>query len=267
MKSAPKNAVILAAGRGSRLRPLTDLTPKPLVKVNGTPIIHNALRNLEAAGVQEVTIVVGYRMDAIQCSCGNRFGNLEISYVESSVFDKTGTAYSLWLARERLLAGDIYLLEGDVFFELDALRYIEMGEAENVAAVAPFGWSMEGSAVVLAENGYITEVRMKQTGADLSDGSPALFKTMNLIRFSCNDLRETIVPYLDDLIAGGAVKSYTEELLSDLIRNKDLQIAAAICDDVRWCEIDNEDDLRIAEAMFLGVPSRSQSCPQMPTHP
>lgn len=155
------------------------------------------------------------------------------------------------MARDALLTGDIYLLEGDVFFELDALRYLDMEEAENVAAVAPFDRSMEGSAVVLTENGYIAEVRMKQTAANLIDGSPRLFKTMNLIRFSGNDLRETIVPRLDDLIGSGAVNSYIEELLSDLVQKKALWIGAARCDDVRWYEIDNEDDLRIAEAMFL----------------
>ncbi|MDK1378133.1 MULTISPECIES: phosphocholine cytidylyltransferase family protein [unclassified Sinorhizobium] len=251
MTNAPKTAVILAAGCGSRLRPLTDLRPKPLVEVNGTPILHNALRNLEAVGVKDVTIVVGYRKDDIKYSCGNHFGNLEINYVESSVFDKTGSAYSLWLARHALLTGDIYLLEGDVFFELDALHYLGTIGAENVAAVAPFDPSMEGSAVVLTENDYIAEVRMKQTAANLIDGSPQLFKTMNLIRFSGTDLRETIVPHLDHLIGCGAVKSYTEELLSDLVQIKDLRIAAARCDGVRWYEIDNEDDLRIAEAMFL----------------
>ncbi|APO70309.1 nucleotidyltransferase protein (plasmid) [Rhizobium gallicum] len=250
MTNAPKKAVILAAGCGSRLRPLTDLRPKPLVEVNGTPILHNALRNLEAVGVEEVTIVVGYRKDAIQYSCGNHFGKLEINYAESPVFDKTGNAYSLWLARDTLLTGDIYLLEGDVFFELDALRYLDMEEAENVAAVAPFDRSMEGSAVVVTENGYIAEVRMNQTAANLIDGSPRLFKTMNLIRLSGNDLRETIVPRLDDLIGSGAVNSYTEDLLSDLVQKKALWIAAARCDDVRWYEIDNEDDLRVAEAMF-----------------
>lgn len=72
----PKRAVILAAGFGSRLRPLTDLRPKPLVEVNGVPILHNALRNLEAVGVEDVTIVVGYRKDAIQYACGSRFGRL-----------------------------------------------------------------------------------------------------------------------------------------------------------------------------------------------
>ncbi|RVM17894.1 sugar phosphate nucleotidyltransferase [Sinorhizobium meliloti] len=253
--SAPKKAVILAAGFGSRLRPLTDLRPKPLVEVNGTPILHNALRNLEAVGVQEVTIVVGYRKDAIQYACGGRFGGIEINYVESSVFDRTGSAYSLWLARETLLSGDCYLLEGDVFFEEDALRYLIVGDAANVAAVAPFDRSMEGSAVLLSGDGFISEVRLKQTAAKLVPEGPPLFKTMNLIRFSGADLRSMIVPALNDLIGSGATRAYTEELLAHLIDQRGLQLAAVRCDDLKWYEIDSEEDLRIAERMFqLGLP-------------
>lgn len=112
----PKKAVILAAGVGSRLRPLTNLRPNPLIEVNGTPILHNALRKLGAVGVEEVTIVVGYRKDAIQYAFGSRFGQLELNYVESTVFDRTDTAYSLWLARDALRSDDCYLLEDDAFF-------------------------------------------------------------------------------------------------------------------------------------------------------
>ena len=245
-----KKAVILAAGFGSRLRPLTDLRPKPLVEVNGTPILHNALRNLETVGVEDVTIVVGYRKDAIQYACGTRFGNLDITYVESSVFDRTGSAYSLWLARHFLLTGDIYLLEGDVFFELDALDYLRTADAANVAAVAPFTPTMEGSAVVLNDDGCIAEVRMKQTAANLATGQQQMFKTMNLLRFSCEDLRELLVPHLDELIGIGAVKTYIEELLANLIAREGFKLAAVRCDDLKWYEIDDEDDLRVAERIF-----------------
>ncbi|WP_283806154.1 sugar phosphate nucleotidyltransferase [Bradyrhizobium sp. Rc3b] len=54
--NAPKHAIILAAGAGSRLRPLTDLNPKPLVQVHGIPILQNALHNLERVGVEQATI-------------------------------------------------------------------------------------------------------------------------------------------------------------------------------------------------------------------
>lgn len=248
--AAPKKAVILAAGFGSRLRPLTDLRPKPLVEVNGTPILHNALRNLEAVGVEEATIVIGYRKDAIQYACGSLFGGLKINYVESVVFDRTGSAYSLWLARDALLSGDCYLLEGDVFFEEDALRYLMMSDAANTAAVAPFDPSMEGSAAILSSDGFISEVRLKQTAASLASGGPPLFKMMNLIRFSGADLRTKIVPVLGDIIGSGATKAYTEELLGILIERNGLQLAAARCDDLRWYEIDSEEDLRAAERIF-----------------
>ncbi|TSE03665.1 phosphocholine cytidylyltransferase family protein [Mesorhizobium intechi] len=259
---APRKAVILAAGFGSRLRPLTDLRPKPLVEVNGTPILHNALRNLEAVGVEKVTIVVGYRKDAIQYACGSRFGRLEINYVESTVFDRTGSAYSLWLARDALLTGDCYLLEGDVFFEEDALRYLSFDNAVDVAAVAPFDSTMQGSAVLLSETGFISGFRMRQTAANLSETGPKLFKTMNLLRFAAATLSETIVPALDDIIGSGAIKAYTEELLAYLVERRGLQLAAVRCDGLRWQEIDNAEDLRVAETIFARAcrPSAARPC-------
>ncbi|UPK05843.1 phosphocholine cytidylyltransferase family protein [Bradyrhizobium sp. 170] len=251
--NAPRRAVILAAGLGSRLRPLTDLRPKPLVTVNGTPIIHNALRNLESVGVEEVTIVVGYRKDAIQYACGSRFGELEIKYVESTVFDRTGSAHSLWLARDTLLSGDCFLLEGDVFFEEDALRYLLFGEATDVAAVAPFNALMQGSAVLLSDRGFISAFRMKQTSATLNADGPRLFKTLNVLRLSATTLRAMIVPALDDIIGSGATQAYTEELFAYLVEKRGLQLATARCDDLRWYEIDSAEDLRIAERIFAGA--------------
>lgn len=250
MTDAPKNAIILAAGCGSRLRPLTDLRPKSLVEVNGTSILHNALHNLESVGVQEVTIVVGYRKDAIQYACGSNFGELRIKYVESTVFDRTGSAYSLWLARDALLSGDCFLLEGDVFFEEDALRHLMVCRGTDVAAVVPFDDSMEGSAVLLSQNGFISGFRLKQTAANLVADGPKLFKTMNLLRLSAPTLKATIVPTLDDIITAGARQTYTEELLGYLIARRGLQLAAAQCDGLSWYEIDNADDLEIAERIF-----------------
>lgn len=249
----PRQAVILAAGLGSRLRPLTDMRPKPLVEVHGVSIIHNALRNLEAVGIRSATIVVGYRKDAIEYACGARFGGIDITYVESSVFDRTGSAYSLWLAREALLQGDILLLEGDVFFELRALKWLLAHGSGDVAAIATFDDTMEGSAVVLDPDGIITEIRMKQSAASLN-GGPSLFKTMNLFRLSADTLRSVLAPALDELIRSGATAVYTEQLLAHLIHDRGLRMAAACCDGFRWYEIDSEADLRMAEGIFASAP-------------
>ena len=250
MLETPTEAVILAAGMGSRLRPLTDTRPKPLVEVNGVPIIHNALRQLGAAGIRRATIVVGYRKDAIEYACGHEFEGVAIDYVASSVFDRTGSAYSLWLARDALLRGAVLLLEGDVFFEGEVLRRLLLSQATNCAALAPFAAEMEGSAVTLADTGLIVEVRTSQTAANLAASPSPLFKTMNLFRFGAEALRMALVPALDRLVSEGATKVYTEQLLGQLIANQGLRVAAVRCDDCRWYEIDSQDDLKIAEAMF-----------------
>lgn len=89
-----------------------------------------------------------------------------------------------------------------------------------------------------------------QTAANLVADGPKLFKTMNLLRLSAPTLKATIVPTLDDIIAAGARQTYTEELLSYLIERRGLQLAAARCDGLSWYEIDNADDLEIAERIF-----------------
>ncbi|QOZ36352.1 phosphocholine cytidylyltransferase family protein [Bradyrhizobium sp. CCBAU 53421] len=248
--NAPKKAVILAAGMGSRLRPLTDLRPKPLVEVNGVPILHNALRNLREVGVVEATIVVGYRKDAIQYACDRRYANMDINYIENAAFERTGSAYSLWLARDCLLSTDCYLLEGDVFFEKDVLGQLMIEQATDAAAVAPFTAMMEGSAVVLSDSGLISAIHVKQTSASLASAAAPLFKTINVLRFAASTLRSTIVPALDEIIGSGATRSYTEELLAFLIERRGLQLAAVRCDDLKWYEIDTAGDLEIAERIF-----------------
>ncbi len=249
MQNAPVRAVILAAGLGSRLRPLTDDRPKPLVPVQGKPIIHNALISLARSGVREATVVIGYRGEAIRRSCGASFAGVAMRYVESSVFDRTGSAYSLWLAREALLQGDTLLLEGDVFFEPAVLEQLVASGAGDVAAVAPFDATMEGSAVTLSPAGLVREVRMKRTAADLSRGE-ALFKTMNLFRIAGTSLAECVVPALDRLVWAGATRAYLEEVLADLIAEGELKLRAVDCGGLKWSEIDSEADLRSAEAMF-----------------
>jgi NDP-sugar pyrophosphorylase family protein len=249
MPDTPNHAIILAAGLGSRLRPLTDTRPKPLVEVHGTPILHNALSNLASLGVAETTIVVGYRKDDIKRSCGRSFDGMRISYVESAEFERTGSAYSLWLARETLLDGDLFLLEGDVFFELSALARL-LDHEGDVAALDVFDEMMSGSAVTLAEDGHVREFRMNQSIADLS--AEPLYKTINLFRFSKHTLREHLVPRLDHLFASGGSKAYVEQVLASLIADRELTIKGVLCDDLRWFEIDSTADLCVAERIFRG---------------
>jgi NDP-sugar pyrophosphorylase family protein len=245
--SVPERAVILAAGLGSRLRPFTDDRPKPLVEVRGVPILHNALRNLSAAGVKETTLVVGYRREAIKRCCGDTFEGMRIVYVDSDAFDRTGSAYSLWLASSTLLKGDTLLLEGDVFFDLALLRRV-LSMRGDVAAVDLFDHGVTGSAALLATDGGVVEFRMNQSIATAA--IEPMFKTVNVYRFTAQTLSEVIVPALERVIEDGERKCYVEQVLARLIESGALKLASALCISARWFEIDNEADLRRAEQIF-----------------
>ncbi|WP_316166905.1 MULTISPECIES: phosphocholine cytidylyltransferase family protein [unclassified Bradyrhizobium] len=245
----PARAVILAAGLGSRLRPLTNDLPKPLVRVNGVPILQNTLAALSRSGIRQATLVVGYRKELIIDAFGDRFGQLELSYVDSMDYASTGSAHSLWLARAALLQGDVVLIEGDVFFEPAVLRRLLAEPSGDVAAVAPFDEEMAGSAVTLSPSGMIDEILLRQTAADSAPSRP-LCKLLNIYRLSEASMKDQIVPALQRSAASGSSAAYVEEIISLLVRREGLQIAACNCGDLKWYEIDDASDLRRAEAIF-----------------
>ena len=106
-------AVILAAGMGTRLRPLTMSFPKCLVPVNSKPILEHQLEALLTAGVRDVILVVGYLSELVSGNYGIRYGDMNIHYVQNHMYDRTNNIYSLWLARQHL-DNQVLLLEGDL---------------------------------------------------------------------------------------------------------------------------------------------------------
>jgi NDP-sugar pyrophosphorylase family protein len=245
-----RHAIILAAGQGSRLQPYTNDRPKPLVAVNGVPILINALNNLIAAGVEEVTIVVGYRHGDIRSLVGDQFDTMAVRYVYSSDFATTGSAWSLWLAAEALAAHDVFLLEGDVVFEPALLSRIADHPARNVTAVASFQPFMQGSAALIGPDNTITSVRTGLTGADLRPDGPALYKTVNISRLSREMSEGVLLPFLGACAETGERDLFVEQVLQRLTERDALDLVAARCDDLKWFEVDSPEDLAEAAAIF-----------------
>jgi choline kinase len=249
----PAHAVILAAGLGFRRRTLIGQRPKPLVRVHGVPVLHNALRALAGIGVEAATIVVGYRKESVRSACGSRFAGIDLRYVESATVDRTGSAYSLWLAREALLQGEVVLLDGNVFFEAALLDRLIGSAAGDVTAVARFDATMSGSAATISADGAIHHMLMERTAADLGRGD-RLYKTINLFRFTAETLRRELVPALDEAVGSGALTAHVEHVLTYLAGERGLRLAAADCSDLNWAVIDSEADLHMAEAIFAAEP-------------
>jgi choline kinase len=109
--------IILAAGIASRLRPLTDHTPKCLLKVGEKNILELTIENLLATNNSDIIIVTGYLSDQIKGFVMERFPGLNVTYIHNKLYASTNNIYSLWLAKEAVLGDDMMMMDSDIVFD------------------------------------------------------------------------------------------------------------------------------------------------------
>lgn len=115
-------AVVLAAGEGTRLRPLTDDTPKGLVEVAGRPILTHCFTRLAALSIDEIVVVVGYRADQIIDHYGRTFGEIPLTFVQQP--ERRGVADALLAASDHV-SGTFALMHGDYLFGVELAELID----------------------------------------------------------------------------------------------------------------------------------------------
>ncbi len=241
-------AVILAAGQGTRLRPITDHCPKCLVEVQGKPILQYQLEALCAAGVRECAIVVGYRAAQVRNFFGARFRDVAITYVENEIFDSTNNIYSLWLARQEI-TGNVLLLEGDLIFEPGLLTDLFEAPHENTAVVDRFEPGMSGT-VILAHGDVASAMVLKRDQPAGFDYGSAL-KTVNIYKFSFQAFSDELMPTIGDYVDRSLTDHYYEIAIARAIARGAIQLHVLRTGHRSWTEVDTEDDLRKAEAMSM----------------
>ena len=182
--------LILAAGMGTRLDPLTRTRPKCMVHVAGRPIMEYQLDSLRKAGVKDCAIVVGYMADSVRGHFGSSYRGVSLSYVENTIYAETNNLYSLWLAKAKL-NDDLLLLEGDLVFDDQIIRKLVQTDEQNVAIVDRFRSHMDGT-VILASRGVADSMVLKADQGPEFDYGPAL-KTVNIYRLSRESLMDAIV--------------------------------------------------------------------------
>jgi len=247
--SGVRRAVILAAGKGTRLQPLTEDMPKCLVEVGGQALLERALHALATNGVSEAVVVIGYGGNVIQERLGESFAGLDIRYVDAPDFATTNNIRSLWDARD-YLDEDVLLLEADVVFDPAVLGAL-LAEPGSGAAVAPFRSPLSGTVVHRDDRGCVTSFTLGADQGPRFDAASAL-KTVNIYLLRAALLREQVVPRLDRAIEAGEVGRYYETVLQDCVADGSVRDLAAV--DVsasRWYEIDDHRDLDAAEFLFL----------------
>lgn len=142
-------AIILAAGIGRRMRPLTDDCHKTLLEVGGQTIIGRILEGLQANSVTEVCIVTGYRADEVEEYVTREFTAFDFQFIRNERFASTNNIYSMALALEGIeLDTDVLLIESDLLYEPSVITKLMKSEHPNVALVDRYRIGLDGTVGV-----------------------------------------------------------------------------------------------------------------------
>ena len=234
-------ALLLAAGMGSRLFPLTQNSPKCLTLVNGKPILERLVNSLKKKGFKRLVIVTGYLENHIREFLGTKSGNMVIEYIYSPLYKTTNNIYSLWMARN-IINEPFMLIESDLVFDSSQLDNMIFPDRIAVARMQPW---MNGTTVTINQD---QQVKSYQTGTTLHLNEDR-YKTVNIYSFSLPTWH-SIVKRLNQHIAAGIVNSYYETVFGDMVADGSLSLKAVIFNNKLWYEIDTIEDLAEAEKLF-----------------
>ncbi len=231
-------ALILAAGFGSRLAPLTDDRPKSMVAVNGKPILKKQIENLINNGVTDITIVTGYKSDIIENFIMSNYPNIKI--IKSEDYANTNNMYSAYLAHNIMENENFIMMNADVFFDESIITELIKDEYKN-AIVTEIGSFNEESMKVIVKDNKITAISKQIPKEDAFGNSIDVYKfspkASEAFFKKCHE-------YIDEK---KELKLWSEVALNDILSEVTFEPCPL---NGRWVEIDNHDDLKLATELF-----------------
>lgn len=241
-------SIILAAGMGSRLGELTKECTKCMVKINGITLIERMLRQLDRYGMDRIIIVTGYKGDILKDYVQNLRINTPVVFVDNSDYRHTNNIYSLWLTREFLEEMDSLVLESDMIFEdrvIEKMLAVDNGCGTFVARPRPW---MDGSIVKLDKDNnivyFVDDEEVKRI-------DPSYYhKIVSIYKFKKRYVSEKYMTYLNEYVKKNKDNNLYESLLKVIDLDVEKKIPAEILDEEQWYEINDIQDMDIAESMF-----------------
>jgi histidinol-phosphate/aromatic aminotransferase/cobyric acid decarboxylase-like protein/choline kinase len=253
-------AIILAAGMGKRLGELTKDNTKCMVKVNGITLIERMLRQITNAGINKIVMVIGYKAAELREFISTLPGNYHIEFVENSMYATTNNIYSLYLAKDYLLQKDTLLFESDLIFADEVVETLLNNPFPNLALVAKFESWMDGTVVTLdTENNIIQFI--DKLSFDFKN-TASYYKTVNIYKFSKEFSATRYVPFLEAYCKALGNNEYYEQVLKVISILKQPDIKSLDIKGLSWYEIDDIQDLDIAESIFTEEQTKLQKLQQ-----
>ena len=242
-------AIILAAGMGKRLKELTSEATKCMVKVNGVAMIDRMMGHLDKLGLSRIVVVVGYEGQKLMDYIDALGVSTPVVYVDNNIYNKTNNIYSLYLAKDYLVQEDTILLESDLVFEEAVLHRLINHPYPSLVLVDKFESWMDGTVVTLDEQDNIKSfVAKREFDFNRID---EYYKTVNIYKFSKEFSELYYVPFLEIYCKALGTNEYYEQVLKVITFLEDPHIKAVKLEGEKWYEIDDVQDLDIAETIFL----------------
>ena len=241
-------AIILAAGMGKRLKALTKNNTKCMIKVNDVSLIDRMLHQIDAKNLKRIIIVVGYEGQKLIDYINTLDIKTPIKYIENPIYDKTNNIYSLSLAKKELCEDDTLLFESDLIFEDSVIDELLDDPRETLALVDKYQSWMDGTCVKIHDDGtikaFIPGKHFKYE--DINN----YYKTVNIYKFSKHFSQNKYVPFLNAYVKALGENEYYEQVLRVITMLDDAEIKAKKLSGQLWYEIDDIQDLNIAESIF-----------------
>ena len=240
----PPIAVILAAGIGSRLRPLTDNCPKSLLSVGGSAILERMIRNCLSCGISQFVLVLGHKADEIKQFVGKTFKGIRVTYVINERYLTTNTGYSLMLAAPVIGTSEFIKFDADVVFDTQILRQLVDSELPNVLCID------RNIALADEEVKVITDEQMRVIKIGKSvDPMVALGESIGIEKISAVTGPLLFAELTQMMESASHAQDYYEAAYERLI-DKGIPFQALDITGLNWTEIDTAEDFAAANAMF-----------------
>ncbi len=237
-------AVILAAGIGSRLSPLTDNCPKSLLSVGGSIILERMIRNCLSCGMSQFVLVLGHRADEIRQFVDKTFRGIRVTYVINDRYRETNTGYSLMLASAAIGTAEFVKFDADVVFDVAILRQLLDSDRQDILCIDR-NIALEDEEVKVIAN---DQMQVLEVGKSV-DPKLALGESVGIEKISAGTGALLFAGLSEMMESPGNLQAYYEAAYAQLV-GKGIEFYALDITGLDWTEIDTAQDFAAANEMF-----------------
>ena len=237
-------AIILAAGVGSRIRPLTDNCPKSLLKIGGSTILERMISHIQGCGINEIVFVLGYLQGQIRDYVATRFPELDAHFVVNDRYAETNTGYSLMLASDLIGDSAFVKFDADVVFDREILRRLLECDHDTCLCIDK-NIDLDAEEIKVIIEGRNRVVRASKT----VDPEEAAGESIGIEKISAGTAR-LLFAELEKMMAETHYHQEYYEAAYERLIEKDVPFYALDITGLRWTEIDTREDFARAEEMF-----------------